>query len=381
MSIFSILPPHPKAESPVARYRLLSPTASLRVSPVALGGMSFGTNWDHYMGACDQEQTEAILDYYYSQGGNFIDTSGNYQNGQSEKYIGEWMEKRGVRDEMVVSTKFSINVLLGQFDKIIANYGGNGAKSMRLTVNNSLKNLRTDYIDLLFVHFPDFSTSIPDLMHSLNQLVVSGKVLYLGISDTPAWFVSKANEYARGHGLRPFSVYQGKWSAACRDLERDVVPMCQAEGMGIVSWGSLGSGHFKSAEQRAAASREGRATEASELEIKVSEALEAVANRKGTAITSVAQAYIMGKAPYVFPLLGIRKVEHLKGNIEALKVHLDKADVEEIENAAPFDVGFPNNFIFGPKLLDNPADGWLNFMGGDHDHVLPQQAIIPREAR
>lgn len=218
-------------------------------------------------------------------------------------------------------------------------------------------------------------------MHSLNSLVESGKVLYLGVSDTPAWVVTKANEYARAHGLRTFSVYQGNWSAAIRDLERDVIPMCEAEGMGIVPWGALGSGHFKSAEQRAAAAGEGRVTQPSEKDIKISEALEAVANRKGTQITSVAQAYVMAKTPYVFPLLGIRKIEHLKMNIEALKVSLDQSDVEEIEAAVPFDVGFPNSFVFGPKMLRNPKEIWLSGMSGDFDHVPLAQPIVPREGR
>lgn len=123
-------------------------------------------------------------------------------------------------------------------------------------------------------------------MQSLNQLVVNGKVLYLGISDTPAWIVSKCNQYARDHGLRQFSVYQGRWSAANRDFERDILPMARAEGMALAPWGALGGGNFKTEEQRN--SGEGRKMRpASEKDIQISKALEKIANEKGTIITSV----------------------------------------------------------------------------------------------
>src|ERR1700710_1563554 len=125
----------------------------------------------------------------------------------------------------------------------------------------------------LYIHWWDQTTSIPELMHALNNVVAAGKVLYLGVSDTPAWIVSKANEYARNHGLRPFSVYQGQWSAARRDFERDIIPLCRAEGMGLAPWGSLGGGKFKSEEARKAT--DGRNMgQAIEAELKVSVVLE-----------------------------------------------------------------------------------------------------------
>jgi aryl-alcohol dehydrogenase-like predicted oxidoreductase len=227
----------------------------------------------------------------------------------------------------------------------------------------------------LYVHFYDFSTSIPELMQSLNHLVSSGKVLYLGVSDTPAWIVSKANQYARDHGLRQFSVFQGKWSASLRDFERDILPMARDEGMALAPWGALGGGAFKTAEQRKA--QEGRAVPASERDIQVSAVLEAVAKRKNTAITSVALAYVMHKTPYVFPIIGGRKIEHLKGNIDALAVQLSQEDMDEIENAAPFDIGFPSNFIWGPKLAKAPTQVYLGHMSGTLDHVHPPTAITP----
>jgi len=138
---------------------------------------------------------------------------------------------------MVIATKYTTCYRAGYGDKeILVNTTGNGTKSLHLSVEASLKKLQTSYIDLLYVHWWDFTCSIPELMQSLNTLVQQGKVLYLGISDTPAWIVSKANEYARQNGLRQFSVYQGKWNAAYRDLERDIIPMCESEGMGRSRW-------------------------------------------------------------------------------------------------------------------------------------------------
>lgn len=150
------------------------------------------------------------------------------------------------RDEMVIATKYAEDWKTYSGPHLIqSNYGGNSAKSLHISVAASLKKLRTTYIDLLYVHFWDYTATVEETMTSLNILVSQGKVLYLGICNTPAWVVVKCNEFARQRGLRPFSVYQGRWSAAERDLERDIIPMCKAEGMAIAPWGALGGGYFK----------------------------------------------------------------------------------------------------------------------------------------
>jgi aryl-alcohol dehydrogenase-like predicted oxidoreductase len=228
------------------------------------------------------------------------------------------------------------------------------------------------------VHWWDFSTSIPEVMQSLNQLVTAGKVLYLGVSDTPAWVVAKANEYARNHGLRQFSVYQGRWSAASRDLEREIIPMAKDEGMGLAPWGALGGGKFKTEEQRK--NNQGRGVNPTENEVKVSKALEAVAKRKNTIITSVAQAYVMHKTPYVFPIVGGRTVDHLKANIEALNLSLSEEDIKEIESAVPFDHGFPMSFAYLGQTPDHPGEVFLLNMGGTTDYVPEQKPIAPKKS-
>ncbi|GJN67809.1 hypothetical protein PLICBS_001851 [Purpureocillium lilacinum] len=371
------LPNAPPPKSALGRYRLLAPNAAVRVSPLCLGGMNFGNGWKEFMGECDQATTESILDFFYDQGGNFIDTANNYQFGESERWIGEWMKKCGNRDEIVLATKFSTNFRSGpDAPHILANFNGNGTKSLITSVNASLKKLQTDYIDLLYIHWWDYSTPIPELMQSLNHLVASGKVLYLGVSDTPAWIVSKANEYARNHGLRQFSVYQGNWSAGRRDFERDIIPMCKEEGMGIAPWGALGGGKFKTEAQRRAG--EGRQISFSESDIRVSAALEKIAKAKGTVITSIAMAYVMQKTPNVFPIVGGRKVDHLKGNIEALSIELSDADIEAIESAVPFDMGFPHTMLWAgsPGMPKQSKVMWALAMGGINDYVEEPKASL-----
>ncbi|KAL8802255.1 MAG: hypothetical protein Q9223_005915 [Gallowayella weberi] len=339
--------PAPKPKSSLGYHRILSPTAGVRVSPLCLGGMNFGDAYQQYLGACDKKTSFGILDYFYENGGNFIDTANNYQEGQSETWIGEWMADRKNRDEMVIATKFTTGEGLRPGAGIRVNLQGNHAKSLKVSLEASLKKLQTTYIDLLYVHWWDFTTSIPELMQSLHHLVVAGKVLYLGISDTPAWVVTKANQYARDHALTQFSVYQGRWNAAQRDFERDILPMCEDEGMALAPWGALGAGLFKTEKQLQETQGQGRKFgPPSEKTRKISKALEKIAEAKGTGITGVALRYVMHKSPYVFPICGGRTIEHLKGNIEALVVDLTDEEVDEIDGVLPFEVGFPMDILF-----------------------------------
>ncbi|KAL8789678.1 MAG: hypothetical protein Q9195_006731 [Heterodermia aff. obscurata] len=346
------------------------------------------------MGSMTKTDVFGILDFFYSQGGNFIDTASNYQSEQSETWIGEWLASKpeGFRDQMVIATKFTTGYLAykGSDNIIQSNYIGNNKKTLKHSLDASLKKLQTDYIDVLYVHWWDFTTSIPELMHSLNDVVAAGKVLYLGISDTPAWIVSKANEYARQKGLRQFVVYQGRWSAAERDFERDILDMCAHEGMALAPWGALGSGKFKTKaqwEEKHNAGGEGRQMgAASAKEEKISAVLETVAKKYDTALTSVALAYVMHKAPYVFPIVGGRKIEHLKGNIEALGLELTQADIDEIEGAAEFDIGFPLGFLgnFGrdpAKGAHGPGEVQMEQMTIKADYVKGALPIRPKKSR
>lgn len=185
-------PRPPKPSSLLGYHRILSPSAAVRVSPLCLGAMNFGNAWSSFMGECSKETAFSILDTFHSQGGNFIDTANIYQAGESEAWIGEWMAERGNREDIVLATKFSSPAKFGA--RLGSNYAGNSSKSLRFAVQGSLERLRTGYVDLLWVHAWDFTTGVPELMNALHHLVVNGKVLYLGISDAPAWVVVKCNE-------------------------------------------------------------------------------------------------------------------------------------------------------------------------------------------
>jgi aryl-alcohol dehydrogenase-like predicted oxidoreductase len=224
-------------------------------------------------------------------------------------------------------------------------------------------------------------------MHGLNDLVVAGKVICLGISDTLAWVVAKANQYSRDDGLRQSVVYQGLWNASIRDFEREIIPLCRDEGMELLPYGTLGQGRFQTeaAFKEQEKNNEGRKMKpVGELDRTVSKILEKIANAKGATITSVALAYTVHKAPYVFPIVGGRKVEHLKGNIAAFGISLSEDDIKEIEKVYVFDHGFPHTFLSGtifsgetPEAAKGPGDVWLTKLFGNFDWVQAEKPIGP----
>lgn len=377
-------------DSLLFHHRQLAPTASVRVSPLCLGAMTFGNKQPERYGEVSKDEAFAIMDHFYSQGGNFIDTANGYQYGQSEEWVGEWMSKRNNRDEIVLATKYTSNYMDNRKDDVIqSNYLGNGSKSMKLSLEASLKKLQTTYIDLFYVHWWDSTTTIPEIMHSLNDLIVAGKVLYLGVSDTPAWVVSMANEYARNNGLRQFTVYQGMWNAGMRDFERDIIPMYSHQGMGLAPYGVLGQGRFQTEEgfkQREMHNPGRNLIPLSEHDKRVSKALEEIAKAKGVELLHIALAYVIQKTPYVFPIVGQRKIEHLKGSITALSVALTEEEINKVESAYEFDHGFPHTFLSGslfdvstPRQVQGPGDVWLTKTGEKFDWVEGPKALKPSE--
>lgn len=225
----------PEPPTELGRLRVLSSTAGIRVSPLQLGGMSIGEKWSENMGSMNKEQAFQLLDTFFELGGNFIDTANNYHNEQSEAWIGEWMAARNNRTSLVLATKFTGEYKTHALGKghQSANFTGNHRRSIHISVRESLAKLQTDYIDILYLHWWDHTTSVKEIMDSLHILVEQGKVLYLGISDTPAWIVATANTYAVDHGKTPFSIYQGQWNVLKRDFERDIIPMARHFGMAL----------------------------------------------------------------------------------------------------------------------------------------------------
>ncbi|KAI0922784.1 hypothetical protein AcV5_009668 [Taiwanofungus camphoratus] len=293
MSIFAP-PPLPKTK--LGRHRQLAPLAGVHVSPICLGAMSIGDKWGPLgMGQMDKEGSFKLLDAFYDAGGNFIDTANNYQDETSEAFIGEWMETRGNRDQMVIATKYTTNFKRAANIPMKSTFVGNNVKSMHVSVEASLKKLRTSYIDILYLHWWDWHSGVEEVMNGLHNLVAQGKVLYLGVSDTPAWLVAKANQYARMAGKTPFVIYQGAWSILQRDFERDIIPMARAEGMALAPWNVLAAGKIRTdaeEERRRQTGEKGRMLSSPEWERtpeqrKVCQALEQVAKEVGASdITS-----------------------------------------------------------------------------------------------
>ncbi|ESZ95272.1 aryl-alcohol dehydrogenase AAD14 [Sclerotinia borealis F-4128] len=301
-------PVAPEPPTEPGRFRVLSSAGGIRVSPLQLGAMSIGEAWSSFMGSMDKKASFKLLDAYFEAGGNSIHTANNYQNEQSEAWIGEWMAARKNRDQIVLATKFT-----------------------------------TDY-----------------------KYWELGKILYLGISDSPAWVASAANYYVKGSGKTPFSVYQGRWNVLLRDFERDIIPIAQHFGIALALWDVLGGGKFQTKKQIDERKKKGESlrsmfgSEQSEDEAMMSAALEKVAAEQGTeSITAIAFAYVMAKAPNVFPLVGVRKIEHLQDNISALKIRLTKEQIESLESVRPFHVGFPNDFIGEDPKLSGKTGGLL----------------------
>ena len=267
------------------------------------------------------------------------------------------MAERGNRDHLVISTKFSSNYKRRELDlSKTANFSGNHRRSIPLSVLDSLKKLQAEYLDIIYMHWWDYTTSIEEVMDTLHFLVEQGKVLYLGVSDTPAWVVGIANSYARHHGKTPFSVYQGRWNIMDRDFERDIIPMARHFGMALAPWGVLGSGKFqtkKDIETREAAGDSLRAAGGKQTgdQARMSAALSKVAGEHGIqSVTAIALAYIIQKSASlgvsrVFPVIGGRKVEQLRDNIRALSIVLTETQISYLESVHPFDIGFPGNFI------------------------------------
>lgn len=364
MSLFA---PAPEPPTELGRLRVLSSTAGIRVSPLQLGAMSIGQAWTSFMGSMTKEASFKLLDAFVEAGGNFIDTANNYQHEESETWLGEWMEARKNRDQLVIATKYTTDYKGHELGKgRAANHCGNHKRSLHMSVRDSLKKLRTDFIDILYLHWWDHTTSIEEVMDSLHILVQQGKVLYLGISDTPAWVVSAANTYAKAHGKTQFSIYQGRWNVMLRDFEREIIPMARSFGMALAPWDVLGQGHFQSKKALEERKKNGeglrslRGAEQTEDQRRMSEALEKVASEHGIeSVTAIALAYVLAKAPNVFPIVGGRKIEHLHDNIRALSIELTEEQIKYLESVQPFDIGFPNNFIGEDPRVSGKATGIL----------------------
>lgn len=321
------------------RYQLFGNTG-LRVSELALGTMTFGEDWGF---GASRDESKKQFDAFVEAGGNFIDSAVNYTNGSSEKLVGEFIASD--RDRFVVATKYSLSTRPDD-----PNGGGNQRKNMARSIEMSLKRLGTDRIDLYWVHFHDRFTPIEETIRALDDLVRSGKVLYVGISDAPAWIVARANTIAELRGWTPFAGIQVQWSLVERAVERELVPMARDFGLAITPWGVLGAGLLSGKyaggkapeDTRRAGWTQGRLNEKN---FAIAAEVDKIAKEIGRTSSQVAIAWVKRKYPNTIPILGARKIDQLHDNLKSIEVKLDDAQMKRLDGVSAIDLGFPHDFL------------------------------------
>jgi aryl-alcohol dehydrogenase-like predicted oxidoreductase len=319
-------------------------SSGLRVSPLTLGTMSFGE--DLGWGA-SVEECQTILDRYVELGGNFIDTANGYTKGHSEKIIGDHVGRDSEkRDRLVFATKFSTNLYPGD-----PNGGGSNRKSIIAACEQSLRRLQTDYIDLYWLHNWDKNTPIEETMAALHALVASGKVRYIGVSDTPAWKAAQGQLIAQFRGWPPFIATQIEYSLAERTVEGELMPMARELGMGVVPWSPLGGGRLsgKYTRSNVGQDKSGRAAmmgpRMTDKLFDVVEELGRIAEDLSSTIPRVALAWVIARPGVSSAIVGARTRAHLEDDVKALDVHLSPDQSTRLDELTTPQLPFPIPFL------------------------------------
>jgi aryl-alcohol dehydrogenase-like predicted oxidoreductase len=334
------------------RYKVLGRHTGLRVSELVLGAGMFGTKWGH---GADPEESRRIFDGYVEAGGNFLDTSDGYQFGESESLLGEFI--RSSRDDLILATKYTQSA----DPKGSLSVTGNSRKAMVRSLEQSLKRLGTDRIDLYWVHMPDGVTPIDEIVRGFDDLVRSGKVLYGGLSDFPAWRVSAAAMLADLRGWAPIVAQQIEYSLVQRTPERELLPMAAAFGLATLAWSPLGGGVLTGKYRKGETGRQtgmgGRLFHAEDTPQKtaIGDTLEAVAGEIGTNPGRVAIAWVSAKG--TIPIIGPRTRAQLDDNIAAVNVSLLADQVRRLDEASAISLGFPHDFLATRATQDRIAGG------------------------
>ncbi|TWD82322.1 aryl-alcohol dehydrogenase-like predicted oxidoreductase [Kribbella amoyensis] len=332
-------------------YRLLG-RSGLRVSPLSLGTMTFGSDWGW---GADKDEAGRIFDTYLDRGGNFVDTANQYTNGTSEEFVGQFA--CGRRDELVIATKYTMTSRPKD-----PNSGGNHRKSMVGSVEASLRRLQTDYLDLLYLHAWDFTTPVEEILRAMDDLVSAGKVLYVGISDAPAWQIARMQAIADLRGWSPLIALQIEYSLVERTVERELIPMARELGLGVLPWSPLASGVLAGkyttadldhggGEASAAGTRKNVAAANGSLTaraLSIADVVKKVAERNGKTPSQVAIAWTLRNPAVTSPILGVRTLGQLEDNLGALDVEFGEQDVAELEEASRIELGFPHDFLNQP---------------------------------
>ncbi len=320
------------------QYRLLG-NSGLRVSEAALGAMTFGEEWGW---GSPRDEACKVYDAFRNAGGNFIDTANFYTNGTSESFLGEFMKDH--RQTVVLATKYS-NAAAGTDP----NAAGNQRKNMMQAVEASLKRLHTDYIDLYWVHIWDQITPVEEVMRGLDDLVRAGKVLYVGISDAPAWWIAQANTLAHLRGWSPFIGLQIEYNLIERTVERELVPMAKALNLGLTAWSPLARGMLTGKYHGHGSSEQGRMNNETMKGLmpekqrteRIVAAIKTVSDDTGRSMAQIALAWLRYRPVPVIPIIGARKLSQLQDNLASLELTLSADQLRTLDEASRIELGFP----------------------------------------
>lgn len=342
-------------------YRLLG-RSGLRVSPLALGAATFGTEWGW---GAEREEARKLFDRYTELGGNFFDTASTYTNGSSERLLGEFA--RSDRERLVLATKYSTLRRPGD-----PNSGGTHRKSMLASVEASLRQLGTDYIDLLYLNVWDFRTPVEEILRGLDDLVRQGKVLYVAVSSAPAWQVSRMQTLADLRGWSPLVALEIEYSLIERAGERDLIPMAREMGLGVVPFSPLGGGVLTGKYGRddlnpadavageTAGSRKslnaalGMVTERT---LTIADVVKEVATELGHTPAQVALAWTLNAPGVAAPIIGARTVAQLEDNLGALQVDLTPSQLARLDEVSAIDLGNPHGLLASDHIRTVTSGG------------------------
>jgi len=323
------------------RYKLLG-RSGLRVSELCLGVMTFGEEWGW---GASKEESRRIFDVFVDRGGNFIDTANKYTEGTSEKYLGEFVGAE--RDRFVIATKYTLSM-----NPDDPNAAGNHRKNMVQSVEASLKRLNTDYIDLYWLHAWDFLTPVEEVMRGLDDLVRAGKVLYIGISDTPAWIVAQANTLADLQGWSRFVGLQIEYSLIQRTPERELLPMARAFEIAVTPWAVVGGGILTGKytgdpdlDAKVDHKRDPSEKRLSEQNLKIAATVKKIAEESGHPAAQVAINWVRQQPGLVVPIIGARTATQLEQNLGCLDWELEREHLEELSATSAIELGFPHEFL------------------------------------
>lgn len=344
--------------------------SGLRVSPFALGAMTFGT--DVGGAGCTVEESERILSAYLDLGGNFIDTANFYTNGHSEAILGDFFAKRpGRRERVVLASKFFTNMFPGD-----PNGGGAGRSSIIAQLDETLRRMRTDYLDVYWLHNWDRHTPIEETMRALDDLVRAGKIRYIGFSNNPAWVTAQAQTSALLRGWTPLIALQVEYSLLARTIEGEIAPLARDQGMALVPWSPLKNGFLSGKYRRTGdvddSARAGYVGMPDEAQFRVIDAVTAVAAEIGANPAAVSLAWLRARPGTVVPILGARRLRHLEDNVAGLDVTLEPEHLQTLDK------------VSAPQLSDPaPQNGevraMLQFAGttvdGESSTVYPPLAL------